>query len=446
MKETKLSRMNVFTIGIFLFSMFFGSGNLIFPPFMGFEAGSKTWLAFIGFSFAAVVFPVLGVIAISENGNLYTLSSKVNKKFALIFTIIVFLALGPGLAIPRNAAVSFEMAVVPFVSSVSIWIRIAYSIAFFAVSYLLSIHPEKLADWLGKILGPILIALMIIIAAACFIKVPDITGAPAGSYADQQLVRGFMDGYNTMDTLAALNFGTIVALNIRNKGINDKKAIVHYTMKAGIIAGILMTVIYALLSMAGALSGSLFKEAANGAVVLTNIVFYLFGNKGVVLLGILYVLSCLTTCVGLLCSCSAYFAEISKIKYHTWIIIFSITGCLFSIVGLDQLLRISVPFLNFVYPPAMVLVILGLFHKRLGKYPQAFSWSVGLTAIASAVYTLNDLGITVPFLTSAIINLPPNTGLCWMLPALIGVLTGICREKRKPVTDYRLAMDEVDKR
>ncbi|MDD6257896.1 MAG: branched-chain amino acid transport system II carrier protein [Erysipelotrichaceae bacterium] len=414
-------------LGILLFSMFFGSGNLIFPPFMGFQAGQASGIALTGFSITAILFPVLGVIAIAKTGDLIHLGSMVSHKFATIFAILVFLALGPGLAIPRNAAVSFEMAIVPFMKDIPLWVRIAYSLIFFAIAWLLSVHPEKLVDWLGKIMGPILIGMMLLMVIGCFTQVHGVFPAPSGDYASRQLVHGFLDGYNTMDTLAALSFGSVIALNVRNKGIQDEKRIVRYTISAGWIAGILLFIIYAALTFTGALSGSLFSEASNGANVLANIISNLFGLPGMIALAVIYVLSCLTTCIGLTCACSEFFASVTKISYKTWITIFTCSSFLVSIIGLNQILAISVPVLTAIYPIAMVLVILGLLPKRIRQNKTLCAFTITFTAISSIILGLHSAAIDIRYITTWLMKIPPCADLCWLIPALSGALIGfIC--------------------
>ncbi len=440
----RFSQKQAFLLGILLFSMFFGSGNLIFPPFLGFQAGNQTPSGIFGFAITAIVFPVLSVIVIAKSGNLMNLASKVNHRFAILFTIVLFLAIGPGLAIPRNAAVSFEMAVSPFLGTTTITSRLVYSLLFFAISLLLSWKPESLIDWLGKILGPVLILLMIGISIACFIKAPTALAPANGAYTNNQILQGFMDGYNTMDTLAALNFGNIIALNIINKGIRERKSVVKYVSFAGIYAGLFLLLIYGILAYVGAISGASFTNATNGANVLTNIVFHLFGHSGVILLGIIYVLSCLTTCVGLTCSCGEYFTSISKISYHKWVILFTLGGFAFSIVGLNGLLQISVPFLTGIYPIAMVLVILGLFADRLKSFPHIFPCTILFTGIASVVYALYSAGIILPVITDFIMNIPPLPDLCWMIPAFIGFLIGAAHSKLTSLIPHQEEALQID--
>lgn len=243
--KQRLTRRDILLVGITLFSMFFGSGNLIFPPYLGFQAGTETWKGLAGMSVTAVLFPVLGIVAIAHSGDLMKLASRVGKRFAIIFTILVFLALGPGLAIPRNAAVSFEMAVAPFMKEIPLYVRIAYSAVFFAIAFWMSIHPERLTDTLGKVLGPVLLALILILVCGCFMNFSGNYGAPSGGYETSPIIRGFLEGYNTMDTLAALNFGNIIVLNLMNRNVTEKKDLVKASSYAGLIAGILLFVIYA---------------------------------------------------------------------------------------------------------------------------------------------------------------------------------------------------------
>ena len=300
----RLTTQDILLVGITLFSMFFGSGNLIFPPWLGFQAGTATGKGLAGMAITAVIFPVLGIIAIAQSKDLRTLASKAGTTFSTIFTILIFLALGPGLAIPRNAAVSFEMAIVPFMDTIPMWLRIAYSILFFAIALRMSLHPDSLTDTLGKILGPLLLAMIAILLIGCFHSYSGSYAAPQADYATTPITKGFLEGYNTMDTLAALNFGNIVVLNLKKRNISEQNDLIRGACTAGLIAGLLLFIIYAAMANLGALSGSIFPNATNGANVLTNITSALFGTTGILILGIIYILACLTTCIGLLCSCA----------------------------------------------------------------------------------------------------------------------------------------------
>lgn len=112
----KLTKKNMLIISFMLFSLFFGAGNLIFPPFLGQSAGSNTIGAMAGFLSTAVILPVLGVIVVARFDGLDKLAQHVGAKFALVFTVLIYLSIGPGLGIPRAASVPYEMAVAPYLS------------------------------------------------------------------------------------------------------------------------------------------------------------------------------------------------------------------------------------------------------------------------------------------------------------------------------------------
>ena len=216
-------------MGVTLFSMFFGAGNLIFPPFLGAQAGTRTAAAFLGFAASAVCLPVLGVVAVTRCGGLEKLTGRVGRHFAFFYILILYLAIGPCLAIPRTASTSFSMALPPFFDlGGHLWIaRLIYSLVFFTAAGWVALHPDRLTDYLGKRLTPILLTLILVIFCAALIHPAGNAAAPAAAYEGQAAVQGFLDGYQTMDTLAALNFGMIVAVNIRAKKITREKAVVR---------------------------------------------------------------------------------------------------------------------------------------------------------------------------------------------------------------------------
>ena len=422
-----LKKQDRFFVGLTLFSMFFGAGNLIFPPFLGAQAGTATWIALFGFALSAIGLPILGVVAVAQSGGLPALSQRVGKRFAAVFTLLMYLSIGPGLSIPRTASTSFEMAVKPFWQNASGWALPLYSLAFFAVAILVAFKPEKLTDRLGKILAPTLLVLIFVIVAGCLLHPPGGYAQPSGNYTSGVLSQGFTDGYLTMDTIAALNFGIVIALNIKNRGISENRSVVRYTIQAGWIAGAVLFVIYAALAHLGAVSGGSFSNYTNGAMVLTNLVSWLYGPVGTVLLGLIFVIACLNTAIGCLTSCSEYFCLLApKIPYRVWVIIFAAISFGISISGLDTILTISVPILNVLYPLSIVLIALGLAHRFTRYAPLCYPTTIAFTGIVSLLYALHKAGIAIPYADSFVTALPLyNSGLCWVLPAVIGCALGV---------------------
>lgn len=414
-------------VGFTLFSMFFGAGNLIFPPFLGAQAGTLTWLAMPGFALSAIGLPVLGVVAVAKSGGLQALGARVHPYFAAVFTLLIYLSIGPCLAIPRTASTSFEMAVTPFTQTGST-LRLAYSVLFFAVAAALALRPEKLTDRLGKVLCPALITLIVILFVGCIAHpVASGYGTVADTYRSLPTVRGFLDGYQTMDAIAALNFGAIIALNVRARGITDDRAVVRGTIHAGFIAGAIFLIIYSMLAHIGALSGAAFPGGETGADTLTRLVAALFGRYGNVLLAAIFVIACLNTCIGLLSCCSDYFHNlVPRVSYRMWVVFFAAISVVIANLGLAAILKVTLPVLNAIYPPAIMLIVLALGGKALYARRAVYPLTIGCTSVVSVVSALAGAGLSIPFLANAFARIPlASLGLGWVIPALCGLVIGM---------------------
>lgn len=424
-----LTKKDLLFIALMLFSLFFGAGNLIFPPFMGEAAGNKTWIVLLGFFVTAVGFPVLGVISVAKSGGLTNLAKRVNPIFATIFTILIYLSIGPGVGIPRAGSLPFEMAVAPYLSenfSVKFALFI-YTLIFFAISYWLSLSPNKLVDRMGKVLTPALLLLILVMVNGSFVKPLGGYGIAINGYETSSFFKGFIEGYLTMDTIAALNFGIVIALAIRSKGIDDDKAVVSLSIKAGIIAGIILAIIYAMLAHLGATSGGRFGVSENGAQTLTNITTYIFGKPGAVLLALIFTLACLTTCVGLITSCSQYFSTLTKkISYENWVRLLSISSMILANMGLTKILSVSEPILNAIYPIAIMLIVLSMFNFIFKDSKYIYGLTILFTGIVSIIDSIGQLGVAKESLVKLISYLPLyEEGLAWIAPAAFGIVLGL---------------------
>lgn len=421
----KLSVQKQMLVGFTLFSMFFGAGNLIFPPHLGALAGSNFWLAFLGLAISAVGLPIAGVIAVARAGGLTQLASQVHPKFALIFTIAVYLAIGPCLAIPRTASTSFEM-LIPLLNHGRDF-QVVYSVVFFAAAFWLALRPEKLTDRLGKILCPCLIVLILVLFAGCLIHpLATAPASPSAEYSSLPVVQGILYGYQTMDTLAGLNFGAVIALNIAALGITETKGIEQSTVCAGWLAGGMLLAVYAMLGYAGTQAGAVFSGLTTGAEVLTALANELFGTVGLVLVAAIFVIACFNTCVGLLSGVGQYFHElIPGIPYPVILGFFAISSMLISNIGLAEIIHLSTPVLNAIYPIAIVLILLFYIPKRK---PHRFlsPFCVGFTALQSIPAAL-PMGIL-----SRLANSLPlaSLGFGWLIPALLGFVVGCIADRK----------------
>lgn len=422
----KLSVQKRILIGLTLFSMFFGAGNLIFPPFLGSLAGTSTWTAMIGFAITAIGFPVLGVVAVARAGGFFYLAERVHPRFAFVFTLLNYLSIGPCLAIPRTASTSFEMAVVPFLGSGNLQVaQIFYSAAFFVIAFVVALNPDKLTERLGKVLTPVLLVLIVVIFAGSLIKPPGLYGTPIKEYASGPLVKGFLDGYLTMDTIAALNFGIVISLNIKGMGVKKDSVVVGETIHAGFVAGGILLLVYGALAHVGAVTGGAFGPAQNGAQTLNQAVSFLYGKTGLVMLAVVFFIACLNTCIGLISCCSKYFCTIVPgIGYRTWAVIFALSSFVISNVGLTKILQISVPVLSAIYPVAIVLILLSFGFQDGKRWRSVYVWSISFTGVISVLLSLEQAGVTV--LHQIMSKLPIYAaGLGWIVPALVGVVVGV---------------------
>ncbi|KAA8820248.1 branched-chain amino acid transport system II carrier protein [Bifidobacterium rousetti] len=422
------------------FSMFFGAGNLIFPPFVGAQAGSSALPAAVGFIVSAVGLPILGVLAVTFAGGFDALAGRISPRFALLLGLAIILTIGPCFAIPRTATTSFEMMVAPFVASDSRWIaQLVYSLVFFALSFVFAQHPEKLSKVLGRFMGPLLLTLIAVLFVACLVHGIGRSVAPMGDYASGQMARGFLDGYQTMDLLAALYFGIVISANIRAQRIDDERQVQVETAYAGVGTGVLLILIYGALSYVGVVSGAIAAidpSSDTGATVLTNLTSSVFGTAGTAFLGVVFVIACLNVCTGLICTCATYFHTKfptvggRTVSYRAWQLLFTVFSFVVSNAGLSLIIKVSVPVLSALYPISIVLVLLALTHRVLGaRLPRVYRWTVllvGVVAFAGCVSSLAAVfGASIPWLDAALALLPLQSySLGWVMPAVLGIVCG----------------------
>lgn len=218
--------------------------------------------------------------------------------FSVVFTTAIYLSIGPGLGIPRAGSVPFEMAIAPYVPetlNLNI-VRFVYTLVFFTIALLICLKPNKLVERVGKFLTPTLL-LMILFMFVRIVMMDKSIAAPSGDYLKAPVTKGFLAGYETMDAVAALNFGFVIAQAIKRFGIEDENEVTRYEIKAGLLAGSVLFIVYAMLASIGMIGSQKFAGAENGAQVLSGSIKLVLGDFGLVLLAFIFTLACLTTCV-----------------------------------------------------------------------------------------------------------------------------------------------------
>lgn len=429
--EQKISLSLILPIGLMLFSFFFGAGNFIFPPVLGQAAGDNLLSATIGFCISGVGLPLLGIIAmaINRSDNPDNLASPVHTNFAKALVIICALTIGPFFAIPRTAAVSFDTGILAFVPAGYHDLgMIAYSLFFFLLTYYLSVNPSKIIDNIGKIMTPMLLICLAILIAFVLLDPLGPTQAAQGDYAEVPFFKGFQEGYNTMDLLAAMLFGAATVNAIESKGILDHKLLTRLCIYAGIIAATFLALIYSSLAYTGATSVQAFGIVSNGGQLLNQIAVHYMGNFGKVILALIIFFACITTSIGLTSSISGYFNALfnEKIQYQRYVLAISVFSFAVSNVGLSNIIKFSIPVLCMLYPIVIVLVLLNVCSGLFKRDPYIFRPCVLFTTIFAILDGLKAAGINTGFIHASLEAYMPlyNIGFGWVVPCIAGIVLG----------------------
>ncbi|MEW9052319.1 MAG: branched-chain amino acid transport system II carrier protein [Neobacillus sp.] len=417
------------TLGFMLFALFFGAGNLIFPVMLGQSAGTNIWAANAGFVVTGVGLPLLGIIAVGISGksDLQSLASRVHPIFGIIFTVVLYLAIGPLFAIPRVGTVSYEIGFKPFIPEDYTVIGLfIYTIIFFGLTVFLSLKSSKIVDIVGKLLTPVLLLVIAILIITAFFNPLGEFQAPAEHYMNHAFFKGFQEGYLTMDALAAFVFGIIVINAVKEKGATSKKEITIAITKAGVLAATILGAIYASLSFIGASSVESLGRLDNGGAILSSVSNYYFGSYGSVLMSVIVSGACLTTSIGLITSCGSYFSKLMpNISYKTFVIIFSVFSTGLANYGLTELIAISVPVLVTLYPLAICLIALTFLHPLFKGKKEVYQGSMLFTLIVASFDGINAAGFEITPINDLFTMILPlyEVGLGWIVPAIVG---GIC--------------------
>lgn len=427
--KQKLTFMEILPIGLMLFASFFGAGNLIFPPALGQSAGVNFLPAAAGFCTTGVGIPLLGIIAIGllRASNPEALALPVHPKFAKALIVVTVLTIGPFFAIPRTGAVSFDVGILPFISAENYDLGLAlYSLFFFVVTYFLSVNPSKIVDWVGKILTPLLLISIAILVVQVFMHPMGEPQQAGGYYASMPYLKGFQEGYYTMDLLATMLFGTVVIDSIKVRGISEGSVLTRTCIIAGIIAAVLLAAIYFSLTYTGATSVAVFGVSDNGAIALSSIANYYMGTAGNVVLCLMIFFACLTTSIGLTVSAGSYLEQVLKYKmqYQRIAAIICIFSFAVSNVGLTKIISLSVPVLCLLYPIVIVLVMMAFMPvKRACVYRSTLAFTI----VFAIIDGLNAAGVPIKTAEALFKDVIPfySAGFGWFVPSIVGLVLGI---------------------
>ena len=422
-----------------LFGLFFGAGNLIFPIHLGQMAGANWLIATLGFLVTAVLLPLLSVLAISVTHakGVYDIGLPLGSTFALVFMILIHLTIGPLFGTPRTASISFKVGIEPMLPQNMAQIGLLiFSTIFFVCAFVVAYEESNILTSIGKVLNPLFLLLLFIVFLMGFFSPMGRAAAQKVTLAYQQapFFNGFLQGYNTMDALAGLAFGVTVVTAVRQMGKTTAKSNAKVTAKAGILATLTIGVIYVALIWLGATTLQHYRIAADGGTTFNQIVTYYLGNVGHALLASLITVTCLTTAVGLIAAFAQDFhRSFPKVSYHTWLFLMTLASFLTANFGLDTIIAWSTPMLMFLYPFAMVLILLSITANLFNKDRVVYFWTVLFTlvpafldmiaafppVVSQSSWALALKGVQMKYLPFAAI------GMDWIIPALLGLVIGL---------------------
>lgn len=423
----RLTPFDLLALGFMTFALFLGAGNIIFPPLAGLQAGLHLQPAALGFLITAVGLPLLTIVALARvGGGMPALTAPLGPRAGTWLAVAVYLTIGPLFATPRTAVASFEIGISPF-SGTSPLALTAYSGVFFLLVWALVLFPGRLIDMVGKLITPVLIVALILLGGAGLWLPAGAVAAPQGDYVAQPLLKGFLEGYLTMDALGALVFGIVITTAVQDRGVKDRSLITRYAVIAVLIAAVALALVYVSLFYLGAGSHVLAQGVGNGGELLTRYVQHTFGTPGLLLLAVVIVLACLTTAVGLMTACGQYFSALLGWPYRWVATAFVLVSLLISNVGLTQLIQVSIPVLVGLYPLAIVLVGLSLASGWWQVPERVFRPVMAVTCVFGMA---DGVKVVRPHAVGLFERLPlADLGLGWVFPVALtlAVAAGVDR-------------------
>ncbi len=430
----KVSSKDIIVTGFAVFAMFLGAGNLIFPPHIGINAGSAYKQAFLGFALTGILMPLLGLIATGNtDGSVSKFAEVVSRRFSIIFNILVLLCIGPMVAIPRTAATTYEVGIVPLFGELE-WgtifgfeiSRIVVSLVYFILNYFLAVRPSKVIDLIGKYFTPALLTLLIGLIVKGIVSP---IGVPGNPQVDSAFALGFKEGYQTMDAMASMAFGGIAIAGIK-KFTNDKREIKRATTISAIIAATGLLIVYGGFIYLGATGSIVFHDIARTEATV-KLVEAIGSNIGKIALSISMVFACFTTSIGLITTISNFFTELfnGRIKYEKIMIVVIVMSFLLSIIGVNKIIVFASPVLNTFYPTTIVLIILNLLRNKIKNRNIYRGAALGATVVGF-LYALSEL---LPKGNSfqSFLNLLPlgEMGFAWTYIAVITAIAWVVAGK-----------------
>ena len=419
--------------GLLLFGIFFGAGNLIFPPTLGAQSGDHFLPAIAGFVLSGVGLAVLTLIigTLNPKGYIYEISTKISPWFATIYLAVLYLSIGPFFAIPRTATTSYAVGISPLLADADKGLGlIVFTLIYFVAAYLIALNPSKILDRIGRVLTPVFALLIIILVILGALKYGgNAPQAATAAYQASAFGAGFLEGYNTLDALASVAFSVIAVETLKQLGFSSKKEYISTIWVVGIVVALGFSALYIGLGFLGnhfPMTEEAMKGGTPGVYILSQATQEIFGSTAQLFLAAMVTVTCFTTTVGLIVSTAEFFnGRFPQLSYKVYATVFTLIGFAIANLGLDAIIKYSVPVLVILYPITITIVMIVIVNKFVPLSKPGMQLTMGLvTAIAVTGVLASSFEITT--LTNLINSLPfANASLPWLVPAIIGILLSL---------------------
>ena len=409
---------DILSVGLTIFAIFFGAGNLIFPPYLGRMTGGEWFLGFFFFFIVDVGVSMLAIFSTIRSGDLSMtgIPSRLGKRAATIVAIIIATCLAPCLCVPRTAATTFEMGWAQMFPNLSIWV---FSFIFFAIVCFLTIRPSHIVDIVGNYLTPILVLCIIVLL---ILGVVDPIGPIASESTVVTIKEGIVNGYQTMDPLGIGLIIVAIMGAVTEKGYTTKEVQGRLLARSALIAGILLFIVYGGLTYLGATASNGGFEDYNQAQLVVALTQELLGTWGVILLAVIVLFACLTTAIGLTSGFAGTLEKLTggKCKYKTTVVVMSIFSFIVSNAGISTIISVAAPILSVIFPCFITMSVLMFFGKYIQndniiRFATAFAFIISLSEV------LSSFGLPLTYTQ----YLPLAAFQCgWIVPAIVGGIIG----------------------
>ena len=429
--------------GLLLFGIFFGAGNLIFPPTLGAQSGDHFLPAIAGFVLSGVGLAVLTLIigTLNPKGYIYEISTKISPWFATIYLAVLYLSIGPFFAIPRTATTSYAVGISPLLADADKGLGlIVFTLIYFVAAFLIALNPSKILDRIGRVLTPVFALLIIILVILGALKYGgNAPQAATAAYQASAFGAGFLEGYNTLDALASVAFSVIAVETLKQLGFSSKKEYISTIWVVGIVVALGFSALYIGLGFLGnhfPMTEEAMKGGTPGVYILSQATQEIFGSTAQLFLAAMVIVTCFTTTVGLIVSTAEFFnGRFPQLSYKVYATVFTLIGFAIANLGLSAIIKYSIPVLVVLYPITITIVMIIIVNKFAPLSKPGMQLTMGLVT-AIAVASVLGSSFEVTFLANIVNALPfAKASLPWLVPAIVGILLSLVlpnKQKSEP--------------